>query len=166
MSNGNKELLSIPQCSGTGASSSDCFCHNQDTHWGGCLTPLHRCGRHILQPPQNGQLSKSELNANYDRYEVFDSVMRIPFCRISVWYVSQVKLVTVVEGNSCPIIWGCSIYRLHLCRSVRLPHRVSCIWHWTIWRWSSSNAGSLGNAEYSLIEISPRSTMAWTGTNW
>ena len=46
------------------------------------------------------------------------------------------------------------------------PQRVSCIWHWTIWWWGSSNAGALGNAEYSFIAITPRSTLAQSGSTW
>ena len=35
---------------------------------------------------------------------------------------------------------------------------MSCLWHETIWWGGSSNAGALGNAEYSFIAITPRST--------
>ena len=34
------------------------------------------------------------------------------------------------------------------------------MWHLTIWSSGSSNAGALGNAEYSFIAIAPRSTLA------
>ena len=30
----------------------------------------------------------------------------------------------------------------------------------------SSNAGALGNAEYSFIAIAPRFTLAWSGSIW
>ena len=37
-----------------------------------------------------------------------------------------------------PVGWGCRIHRLHLSREVRLPQRVSWLWHWMIWWWGSS----------------------------
>ena len=44
--------------------------------------------------------------------------------------------------------WGCTIYRLHLCRGARPPlQRLSKIWHWSIGWWGSSNAGTLEKAK-------------------
>ena len=65
-----------------------------------------------------------------------------------------------------PVDWGCRVYRLQLNRGIRLPQRVSWIWHETIWWWGSSNTEDLGNAEYSFIVIAPRSTLAWSGNTW
>ena len=65
-----------------------------------------------------------------------------------------------------PLSRGCRIHRLYLCRRVRLTQRVSCIWHETIWWWGSSNAGSLGSAEYPFITIAPRWTLAQSGSTW
>ena len=48
----------------------------------------------------------------------------------------------------------------------RLPQRVFWIWHETNWRWGSSNAGTLKNAEYPFIAIAPRSTLTWSGSTW
>ena len=66
----------------------------------------------------------------------------------------------------CPISWSSRIYWLHLCRGVKAPHyqRVSYIWLFKIWWWSSRNAGALGNAEYLFIAIAPRSTLAQSGS--
>ena len=66
-------------------------------------------------------------------------------------------------NNLRTLIWfssvglGCRMHRLHLYREVRLPHRVFCIWHYAIWWWGFSNAGSLGNAEYPFIAIASSS---------
>ena len=38
------------------------------------------------------------------------------------------------------------------------------IWPQTIGWWGSSNARDLGNAEYPFIAITPRSTLAWSGS--
>ena len=54
------------------------------------------------------------------------------------------------------------IRRLHLCGGVRLSQRVSRIWHKTIWRRNSSNAGALGNVEYPFITVSQvHSDLEW-----
>ena len=60
-------------------------------------------------------------------------------------------------------------YRIHwllIGRRVRLPKRVSCIWHKTIWLRGSSNAGALENAEYRFIAITPRFTLARSRSTW
>ena len=67
---------------------------------------------------------------------------------------------------NCSIGWNCRIYQLHLYGRVRPSNRVSYIWHLTIWRWCSSNAGALGNAEYPFIAIASRSTMTRSGSTW
>ena len=47
------------------------------------------------------------------------------------------------------------------------PHQwVSWIWYYTIWWWGSSNAWALGNAQYPFIAITPKSTLAWSGSTW
>ena len=43
---------------------------------------------------------------------------------------------------------------------------VSWIWHETIWWRGSSNAGALGNAEYSFIAIALRSILVWSWSIW
>ena len=65
-----------------------------------------------------------------------------------------------------PVGWSCRIHRLHLCRGIRIPSRVSWIRHQAIWWWCSSNDGVLGNAEYPFTAIIPRSTLARSGRTW
>ena len=75
------------------------------------------------------------------------------------WYLT---LVILFIKYFCPVGWDCRIHWLHLCRGIRPPHqRVSWIWHKTLWWWSSSDAGALGNAEYFFIAIAPRPL--WVG---
>ena len=86
------------------------------------------------------------------------------------WHLNRVLMLNWIVWNRtdfafnsvyCPIGWGCRIHRLHLCREVKLPpQKVSWIWHQTIWRWGSSNAGALRNAEHPFIAIAPRSILA------
>ena len=59
-----------------------------------------------------------------------------------------------------PVRWGCRIRRLHPLKWVILLQWVSGIWPKTIWWWSSSNAGVLGNAENPFIAIPHRPTQA------
>ena len=66
------------------------------------------------------------------------------------------------QTQTCPVGWGRRIHQLHLCKGVRTPtQRVSWIRHETLWWWGSSNAGALGNAEYSFVATAPRSL--WPG---
>ena len=53
---------------------------------------------------------------------------------------------------------GCKIHRLYLCKGVRSPQWMSCIWYQTIWWWGSIS-GDLGKVEYPFITISPSSTL-------
>ena len=76
------------------------------------------------------------------------------------------KVLSYTQILDCLIGWGCRIHWLHLCWGVRPSQRVSWIWHETIWWWGSSNAGALGNVEYPVIVIAPRSTLAWHGSTW
>ena len=72
-----------------------------------------------------------------------------------------------IPNYSCPVKWGYRIHWLHLYRGVSPPPRwVSWIWHVTIWWWGSNNVGALGNAEYPFIAITPRSTLARSGSTW
>ena len=50
----------------------------------------------------------------------------------------------------------------------KTPNQTSVldIWHKTIWCPGSSNAGTLGNAEYWFIAIVPRSPQTWSGGTW
>ena len=57
------------------------------------------------------------------------------------------QLAGGVEYANCICIW------------VKKKERMSWIWHQTISWWSSSNAEALGNVEYPLIAIAPRSTL-------
>ena len=75
---------------------------------------------------------------------------------------AEVVVPDTVLSMGDPVGWGCRIHRLHLCRRVRLPHRMSRIWQETIWWWGSRNAGGLGNAEFSNIAVAPRCTPAWS----
>ena len=70
------------------------------------------------------------------------------------------------KQKTSSVSWGCRIHQPHLCRRVRLPQRVSWIWHYMIWWWGFSNTGALGNVEYLFIAIAPRSTLAWSGSTW
>ena len=65
----------------------------------------------------------------------------------------RMRSTSLFQSLFCPVGWGCRIYRLLLCRGVRPPQRVSWIWHETIWWCGSSDAGALGNEEYSIIAI-------------
>ena len=56
--------------------------------------------------------------------------------------------------------------RLFLCRGVKLPQRISWLWHKTVWLLGSSNDEALGNAKYSFIAIVLRSTLARSGSTW
>ena len=69
------------------------------------------------------------------------------------WNATALSWTSYTETISpiCPVGWGFRIHRLHICKGVRLPQRVSWIWHKAIWWWCSSNAGALGNAEYSSL---------------
>ena len=58
-----------------------------------------------------------------------------------------------------PVGWVCRIHWLHLWRGVRLPP-VSVLDMTLNNLWSSSNAGALGNVEYSFIAIAPSSSLA------
>ena len=73
-----------------------------------------------------------------------------------------VTLVKFLEPFG-PVGWGYRIHWLHLCRGVRLPQWVSCMWHETIWWWGFSNAGAFGNTVYPFIVIAPRLTLAQSG---
>ena len=66
----------------------------------------------------------------------------------------------------CPVGCGWRIHRLHLGTGVKPHQRVSWIWHQTIWWWVFSNSGVLGDAEYPFIAITPRSTLAQSGSTW
>ena len=61
------------------------------------------------------------------------------FC-VSTWLLHSVVLILIhstdrskflsISRKSCPISWGCKIYRLPLCRRISpFPQRVSWIWH-------------------------------------
>ena len=79
----------------------------------------------------------------------------------SLFLIEYKGIVKVLCDNG-PVSWECRIHRLHLCRGVRPPQRVSWIFHLTIrWR-DSDNARALGNAEYPFIAIAPRFTLAWS----
>ena len=80
--------------------------------------------------------------------------------------ISDILFWTTFSGPLCPAGWDCRIYRLHLCRGVRPPERVSWIWHITVWWWGSSDAGALGTAEYPFNAIAPGSTLARSGSTW
>ena len=58
-------------------------------------------------------------------------------------------------------------HQVYLCRGARLlSQRMSGIWHKTI-RWRGfSNAGALGNVEYSFIAIAPKFTLIQIGCTW
>ena len=51
-------------------------------------------------------------------------------------------------------------------QKIRLLQGVSGIWHKIIWWWGSSNAGGLGNAKYTLIAITSRSTLIRSCSTW
>ena len=76
------------------------------------------------------------------------------------WHILYINSKTYLRKGIykfSPVVCGCRIRRLHLCRGVRQPSnrkRFSRIRHKTIWRWASS-PGSLGNLEYTFIAISP-----------
>ena len=67
----------------------------------------------------------------------------------------------------CPVGWGCRIHRLHLCRggTTPPPDWVSCMWQ-TIWWWSSSITGALGNAKHPFIAIASRFSLVRNGSTW
>ena len=65
-----------------------------------------------------------------------------------------------------PLISGCRIHRLHLCREVRFLWWMSILWHYTIWWWGSGNAGDLGSAEYHFIVITSLSNLARSDSTW
>ena len=70
------------------------------------------------------------------------------FIYLSISSSQFIYLSILVSG---PVSWSCRIHRLHLCRDVRLPQRVSWIWHETIWWWGSCNAWALGNRSTSSL---------------
>ena len=70
------------------------------------------------------------------------------------------KFILLFWEHTRPVGWDCKIHRFYLCRGVRYSQRVSCLWHLTIWWWSFSDAGALGNAEYSFITIAPKFTLS------
>ena len=99
----------------------------------------------LASPRSRNQLgsskSKSQLTA-------FSKSLRIPAHCFRAWchshpqshFLSGVFIVTSVivspcvnvctyPCTNCPVSWGCRIQRLLLCRGVRLPQRVSWIWH-------------------------------------
>ena len=78
----------------------------------------------------------------------------------------RVVVTVSILSMGCPVGWGCRMPRLFLCKGVRHPQRVSCIWYKTIWWWGSSNAGALGNVDYPFIAIVPRSTLTRNGSTW
>ena len=51
-------------------------------------------------------------------------------------------------------------------RGVRLPQRVSWIWHQTIWWWGSCSTEASGNAVYLFIAIDSRTTLAQSSSTW
>ena len=59
-------------------------------------------------------------------------------CRIHRLHLC--RWVKLPERVSCgPLGWECRIHRLHLCRSVRLPQRVSCDPRLIVSHWSLSD---------------------------
>ena len=48
---------------------------------------------------------------------------------ISVLAMMTINIDFVDTAGPCPVGWGCRIYRLHPCRGIRHPQRVSWIWH-------------------------------------
>ena len=81
------------------------------------------------------------------------------------WQISP-QILLPTKSCLCRVGWGCRIHRLHLRRRLKLPQRVSYIWHWTIWRRYSSNTGAMGNAEYLFIAIAPMFTLARNNSTW
>ena len=63
---------------------------------------------------------------------------------------------------SCPVGWGCRIYRLHLCRGIRPPPHPTSVLGW----WGSRDTGALGNVEHPFITKAPWSTLARCGSTW
>ena len=58
---------------------------------------------------------------------------------------------------TCAVSWDSGIHQ-------QRPQRVSFIWLQTICWWGSSNAEGLGDAQYSLIAITLRSTLSRSGS--
>ena len=66
-----------------------------------------------------------------------------------------------------PVGWeSCTIHRLHLSRGVRIPQRVSRIWHKNIWWWNSSYAWALGNVKYLFLVFAPWFTLFRCSSTW
>ena len=90
---------------------------------------------------------------------------------MKVWSEMQTglsKILTQVTDSICPVIWGCRIHRLHLCREVR-PTPNECAGYDA--KQSDGEVPvmlgfALENAEHPFIAIAPRSTLAWRGSTW
>ena len=108
--------------------------------------------------------SKNVYTLSVYKYAFFESDSEI--CDSIYIYIYIYKSKVGDRSRRWPVSWGCKIHRLHLCRWIRLPERVSWIWHETIWCWGSSNAGALRNAGYLFIAIAPRFTLALRGSTW
>ena len=65
---------------------------------------------------------------------------------------------------NCPVGSGCTIHPLLLCKGVIHP-RQECP-EYDIWWWVSSNAGTLRNAEYPIVDIAYMPTLAQSGSTW
>ena len=81
-------------------------------------------------------------------------------------FTSHILRVLKIWHKFLPSRLCSRIHQLHLCREVRTLQRVSFIWHKTIYWWGSSDAGALGNVMYLFIAITPRTTLARSGSTW
>ena len=83
----------------------------------------------------NFQESTTILNAHTKKSGNLSYASRIVSLTTIALNETLQNLFYCVEGsnitqiNLSPVGWGCRLHQLHLCREVRLPQWVPCIWH-------------------------------------
>ena len=96
-------------------------------------------------------------------WESFKLMLKQFGVRISESFMQLSSHVSLIVF--CLVGWGCRKHWVHLWREKRPPNECS-EWLLISWGWDSSNAGALWNADYSFIDIAPRSTLALSGSTW
>ena len=130
-------------------------------------TPWHFSGKSIFR--------KNNTNLNIINSSLFNININIQYVTLSISKSHNLVLLHGTKKSYCyghmkykfiplKVNWSCIIHWLCLCRGERLPQWEFWIWHLTVWWLGSSNAGALGNAEYLLIAIAPRFTLAQSGS--
>ena len=118
-----------------------------------------------------------KISGKIDKPKHRQRIQIIPILMKSFWNKNEISKLEWIESIVC---FGLSTFLLILSLHIRLeqqntptaslqrvrPPANECPRYAILWWWGSSTAGALENAEYPVIAIAPRSTLARSGSTW